>query len=127
MGRRLRLAAAGKQRGQHLLGAAHQKVGLTIALDECFDSAVFAIDLLAQEVAFVARDLKLVLKLRDIARRPPCRSRFCRDPSWPVDASCRGSCGGIGASMTGGTVSVAACRMVSRAVAASCRGSCGYT
>ena len=65
------LAATGKQRGQHLLKAAHEKVRLAIALDERFDGAVFAIDLLAQEVTFVARNFKLVLKLRDIARRPP--------------------------------------------------------
>ena len=67
------LAAAGKQRGQHLLEAAHEKVCLTIALDQRFDGTVFAVDLLAQEVAFVTGNFELVLKLCDIARRLPCR------------------------------------------------------
>jgi hypothetical protein len=55
------------------LEAAHENVGLTIALDQCFDGSVFAVDLLTQEVAFVARHFELSLKMRDIARRLPCR------------------------------------------------------
>ena len=39
---------------------------------------VFAIDLLAQEVAFIAGNFDLSFELCDIARRLPCRGWFCR-------------------------------------------------
>ena len=74
VGGRLLSATVGKQRSEHFLETAHEKVGLTITLNERFDSTVFAIDLLAQEVAFIARNFELVLKLRDIARRLPCHA-----------------------------------------------------
>ena len=80
-GRVVSSAAATKQRGQHLLEPTHKNVGLAIAFDQSFDGAVFAVDLLAEEVAFIASHFELALEMRDIARRLPCCSRFRRDLS----------------------------------------------
>ena len=51
-GRRV-VAGSAQKRRQHLLQAADKIVGFSIAFDQGIDGAVFAIDLLAQEVAFI--------------------------------------------------------------------------
>src|SRR5271157_1497974 len=120
-GRRVAAGSAQKRR-QHLLQAADKIVGFSIAFDQSIDGAVFAIDLLAQEVAFIPGNFDLSFELCDIARRLPCRGSFCRAlsrVSCAVAASCRGLGGGTGVSMTGGTLSVAPCRDRSGVVALS--------
>ena len=88
-GRRVAAGSAQKRR-QHLLQAADKIVGFAIAFDQSIDGAVFAIDLLAQEVAFIPGNFELALKMCDIARRLPCRGWFCRGLSRPVVVSRRG-------------------------------------
>ncbi len=125
----IRLAAAGEQRGRHLLEAAHKKFVSRSPLDERFDGTVFAW-ICARRKSHSSAQFQVGAQVVRRSATASCLGASvatCRAMSCAVAGSCRGSSGGTGASMSGGTISVAACRIVSRAVAASCRGSCGGT